>query len=331
MKRILIALLIACCIIGSFPSVAYADTDDPDSTPTIEEVNVYRNLLEDGDRLIVVYANIPYGTPPSTDVTDTFIWQLVDTDNTTVLGTTVGYAFFNDGYGYNVYAFYFSAADNLTWGEQYIIRLKGNPAVFDNPPSYDYYISASDYTSLTTSADNKVALAATVIALATNLNSEWGLDSDEYLTAEVEVGTVLSLYGEAFFRGAIYGLQGLAPRAFSVSVGDIEAPDREWDEEYSENLTSQWSGTWIETAQEAGAALFGTTYDLTSILLVLLLCVGTFVGNVMITQSPWDALVDVGFVGVICARLGLYPLGFLGLLVALAWIFIGIKIFGIGR
>jgi hypothetical protein len=172
---------------------ARADTPYPDSTPTLEQVDVYRNLLETGDSLYVIYANIPYATPPDTDITDTFIVRLIDTDGTTVLGSTVGYAFNDDGYGYNVWSMYFPAADGLVWEALYTLRLSGNPAVFVTPPIYNVSIAASDYTDLTTQAENRSALAVRILALADDLDNKWGLAATASLLVESEAGTVLSI------------------------------------------------------------------------------------------------------------------------------------------
>lgn len=314
---------------------AYADTPDPDSTPTIEQFNVYRNMRESGDLLVLVYANIPYSDIPDTPVTETFIWSLIATDNVTELGSTVGYAYNisthqADGYGYNVFSMYFDA-DNVTalgiiWGTSYTIRLSGNPAVFDTPPIYNYTISASAYSDLTTQADVQDELGLRILTIAKDLNSKWGLSATYSLVTELEAGTALSVYGEAFFRGAIFGIQSLAPGIFSVVIRTISVPERTWDPEYSENVTRQWEGTWIETAQEGGKALFGTTYDLLSIIMLLVMSGGLLIGNIMLTGDHWNGLIDVTAFGIIGARLGMYDLAFLILIAALCWIYISAKI-----
>jgi len=310
---------------------AYADTPDPDSTPTVEGAYVYRNLLETGDRLFVVYANIPYATPPDTLVSNTFIWRLMSTDGTTELGSTVGYAYHDRGYGYNVYSFYFDAAESITWGQEYIVRLTGNPAVFDDPPTYNFPLSAADYTVFEDSDLNKAELTNRIIILAADLDINWALASDYSLLIDEETGTYLSIYGQVVFRGAIYGVQALAPDAFRTSIVDINAPDREWEETYSENLTSQWSGTWVETAQEAGGDLFSLEYDLLSIIILIVVCFGVMIGDVMLTGDHWNGLIDVAVVMILGARLGQYGIGFLGLIAALAVIYIGAKIWGVMR
>jgi len=106
MKRAWLLLVLIPLILVATP--AYADTPDPDSTPTLVKADWYRNLLEPDDRLLIWEANIPYAIPPTTLVTETFYWELIDTDNVTVLGTTTGYAYHDNGYGYNVYSMYFS-------------------------------------------------------------------------------------------------------------------------------------------------------------------------------------------------------------------------------
>jgi len=323
-----IFLIILAVFLGATP--VYADTPDPDNDPTIEEINIYRNLLVTGDWLTLIYANIPYGIPPSTSVSQTFIWRLMHTDNVTELGDTIGCAYNDDGYGYNVYSMYLSAtevgAKGMVWGTPYTIRLSGNPAVFDTPPIYNYVVNAGDYSTETVQSNVQAELASRIFVLAADLDTKWGLSTIYSLLTQNETATVLSIYGEAFFRCAIHGLQSMAPTAFSVIIRVIDVPSRNWTSEYSTNLTNQWAGTWIETAQEAGDALFGTDYNLLSIIMLLIMCGGLMVGNIMLTGDHWNGFIDCALLAVVGARLGMYDLGFLILLTALCWIYISAKI-----
>ena len=331
MKRlrsgILLALL-AAILLSAMP--VYADTPDPDSNPKLEDTNIYRNLLEPGDMLAIIYANIPYATIPDLPVTQTFIWRLISTDNVTEFGSTVGYAYNDDGYGYNVYSMYFTAAEftalGIVWGTSYNIRLSGNPAAFDTPPVYNYPINASDYSSLTVTADVQAELAARILTIAADLYNKWGLASIYSLLTQNETATVLSIYGEAFFRGAIHGLQAMAPTVFSVVIRAIDIDPREWSDNYTANLTSQYTGTWVDTAQAAGKTLFGTDYDLLSMIMLLVMAGGLLIGNIMLTGDHWNGLVDVALLGVIGARLGMFDLALLILAAAICWIYIGAKI-----
>lgn len=331
MKKLMIsivALLIA-IVFSLFPcGNVLADQADPDSVPTVD-IYCYRNLLETGDVLIYLYANIPYASLPDEPVNAAFVWRLIDTDNTTELGSTTGYPYNDLGYGYNVYSMYFSAADALTWGAAYTIQLSGNPVVFDDPPLYNFPITSSDWTTYTTQADNRDELELRILITAGLLYSQWGLTADTALVNEQEIGTVLSLSGEAFFRGAIYGLQALAPGVFYVVPEEITAEDRTWTENYTSNLSSQYTGTWIAISQQAGADLFESSYDLTSVILCVVLLVVLFFGSLVVTGDHWQSLINVCLIAVVLGRLGLYEATFLGMIAALCWLYISSKVWGL--
>lgn len=331
LTRILIIIgMLTAFILVAVP--VHADTANPDSAPTLELKKVYRNLLATGDYLYIWEANIPYATPPSTLVSETFTWNLVALDGTTVLGSTVGFAYHTSGFGFNCFSLYFSASEattlGLVWGTAYILRLNGNPSVFLTPPVYNFAFSASDYTSLTDSAENKSALASEILQIASDLNVKWALASDYFLTDESETGTVLSLYGQTVFRGCVYGCQSLAPTAFPTVIEDINATDRSWNATFSGQLENQWSGSWVETARNASITLFSTAnYDLGGIMILLVACVALVIGNMALTNDVWMGLIDVAFLLTACTRLGVIGLGILGLIASLCVIYIGSKIF----
>jgi hypothetical protein len=300
----------------------------PDINPTLERLNIYHNLLETDDVLLVWVHNIPYTTLPTYKVGDAYTWQLLDTDDTTVLGYVTGYAYHEDGYGYNVYSMYFSAADGYVWGTAYKLKLVGNPAVFSSPPTYTYTINAASYTGLTDSDENKAALAEEVLYLAGYLNQKWSLPSDDRLTLETEVGTVLSIEGENFFRGAINGLQGMAPAAFRFAVSDtLGIVDRSWNTTYVTALEGQYAGTWVETARNASRNFMGTgSYDLMGMGLLLMAGVGVVIANVVTTTDHWAGLIDVGFMLVVASRLDIFPLVYLVLIMVLCFLYIGMRL-----
>lgn len=325
MKRLLFAILI---VLVAWATPVFA-TDLPDSDPYVELKQVFRNNAESGDRTVVFLANIPYTTLPSDPVNQTYIWKLIDTDNTTVLGSTTGYAYNDSGYGWNVFSFYFSAADNLTWGQDYILRLSGNPAEFADPQDYDFDILSSDYTSYTTQADNQQALADWVIARAGELNVKWGLTTSESLVAEGDAATYLSVYGSTLFRGAIYGIQSLAPQVFDVQVSAVSITNRTFGTDYADNVTGQYSGTWIDTARDAAADLFGKDYDLLTIIIVLGTCIILIIGSIVLTGEAWSGLLFVAAALVVYGRLGFYPFVFGILIGAICILYTGAKLWKI--
>lgn len=314
------------------PGRALADQANPDSVPTMT-ANVYRNLLETGDQLYIFYANIPYGTVPDALVTEAFLWNLIDTDGSTVIGSAIGTAFNDSGYGYNVYSMYFSAADAPTWNQAYTARLSGNPTIFDTPPIYNFELDSGDFSALTATASVQDELALRILVIAEDLYNRWGLTALNTLILAQETGTVLSLRGETFFRGAIFGLQAMAPSVFQIGVGTITATDREWDTAYTENISTQHAGTFVETAQTAGADMFNKGYDLLSIIFMSVLVVAVVIGNVMITRNVWSGMVDATLVAVLFGRIGVPAalLSFLGLIGATSWVYISGKVWGIWR
>jgi len=325
MRRILLVLgILAVFILSAVP--VYADMPDPDSAPTITRMDIYRNLLETGDMLYIWEANIPYATTPDYKVSDAYVWQLLD--GGTVLGASSGFAYHTDGYNYNVFSMYFSAADfvakGMIWNTAYTLRLSGSPAIFVTPPAYNYAVSG--YTTYTTQADNRLALTDTIILIASDLNNRWSLTTDYYLTSEIETGTVLSTYGEIVFRGAVYGVQAMAPSAFAYIVSNLEITDRTWGTNYTTNLTNQYSGTWIETARNASMDFLGTSYDLTSLIILLVACIVIVIGNLSLTADHWNALLDVGFLLVIASRIDVLPLIYLALICAICFIYLGMRI-----
>jgi len=270
MKKYMIAIapFFALLAIILYAVPAYAFIDSPDSTPTIESKKAYRNILETGDMLIIVYANIPYSSEPEIAVDDAFIWRVRDGD--TLLGCAVGYPYNSNGYGYNVYAFYFSADDAPTWGEAYTLRLSGTPYAFEDIPEYNFTLQGNDYSNLTDSDDVKAELASDILTIATDLDNKWALETGYSLLLEVETGTVLSIYGEAFFRGAVYGIQALAPSLFRLQYLDMDAEDREWSETYINELEAQWNETWVGDAREAGKSVLDVDFNLFGIILTLI-------------------------------------------------------------
>jgi hypothetical protein len=309
MKRRLFAVLAAVVMVLALAAPALA-IPLPDSAPSIDERYAYRNLLETGDMLLVVKSNLPYATPPTTTVSQAYVWRLFSADGLTEYGSTTGYSYHNYGYGYNVWSMYFPAATAPAWGGLYNIRLSGNPTAFSTPPVYNFYMLPGDYSSLTATDDVKTELATRVIFLANDLNTKWA---------------ALSLYGESFFRGAIYGLQAMAPAGFQVIVNTIAQPDRTWTPTFATGLTNQYNG-WLKTAQDAGKELFKTDYDLLSMIICLALTFGVVIANMAVGAGKWDGLIDATLVLVFSARLGLIGLGYIALFEALCILYIGIKL-----
>jgi len=331
MTRKLVQLMMACLIVvvalATVPAMPVLAAALPDDTPSIISKKCYRNLLEAADFLVVIEANIPYAVPPTDPVTEVFLWDFIDTDGVTVLGSTVGWPYVDSGYNYQCFSMYFSAAEGLIWDPtpSYNLRLSGNPLAFVTPPIYNYSITSSDYSTLIVSSEVQAELTLDILIMAADLDIRWGLPTS--LRTDDETGVTLSTFGQAYFRGAIYGIQNLAPQLFPLTVTTIDLTDRTWTDSYVTTLENQWVGTWVQTAKAAGGTLFAVAYDLLSIILLLGCIIGVFIGNTMVTNNHWNAAIDVAFVMVVTAKLGFYGLGFLGLVAALSVIYLGMRLF----
>jgi hypothetical protein len=317
-------LILSALILTAKPALAI---DLPDSTPTIISVNCYQNVLETGDYLSIIYENTPYTTTPDIDYSEAFVWRFMDTDGNSELAQALGYDYFDSGFGYNIISFYFSKSDAPAWGQNYQLTLSGNPVAFATPPEYIFQITSSDYSSAT-AATVKDKIAAKALILAKNLDNKWGLTSDESLLLEIESGTVLSIYGEAFFRGAIYGIQAIAPSLFRLEISNIEAlSDRTWGTEYTSNLTTQYSGTYIQPAMEAGNSMLGVDYNLFGILGTLAICALIIFANWYLAGGNlWRCFIEATPPLIISTRLGLWGMGELGLIAAVGWLYISSKV-----
>jgi hypothetical protein len=319
-----VVLILAALLLIANPALAI---DLPDSTPKVISVDCYRNVLETGDYLAIIYENTPYTTIPDINYSESFIWRFMSTDGNTELAQALGYDYFDGGYGYNVISFYFSQADAPAWGQNYNLTLSGSPTAFGNPPKYNFQITSSAYSSAG-AATVKEEIASNILLIAADLNNKWVLTSDESLLLEIETGTVLSIYGEAFFRGAIYGIQAIAPSLFRLEISNIAAlNDRTWGMEYTSNLINQYSDTYIQPAMEAGNKLLDVDYNLFGILGTLAICALIIFANWYLAGGNlWRCFIEATPPLIISTRLGLWGMGELGLVAAIGWLYISSKV-----
>lgn len=278
LMRYLSLIVFTLVFIIATPIMAVAN---PDSAPSISDIHANVYLLEDGDVLIYGQSDIPYASPPSVDVDETYIIRLVDTDNVTQLGSYVPYPQFDNGYNEGVFGIYFTAADNLTIDQPYIIRISQNPAQFPSPQSWDYVMSLNSWTNETTQDNNQTELTINIISIAEDLETA----HDVTLLESSVGGTVLSdPTGETYFRGAIYGLQAMAPDLFLVQSLTWDTTDRAWTTDqfdaYSENL----SGTFIDTATDNLSAAVGMD---TPTLMTMIFVIPVMVGAAIVTSIKW--------------------------------------------
>lgn len=323
---LIILVILAASLIIAAPVFAIAN---PDSSPTIVNKWVWRNVLTTNDKLVILETNIPYSVTPAVACSEAFVWRLLGTDGTTPLGEALTYDFNDSGYGYNVVGFYFYPTDNFTWATNYYIELSGTPSAFTTPPTYVYQLTSSDFSSLTDEEDVEDDIETKILSVANSLDAQWALGVTYSLLEESELHTVLSTYGEAFFRGALYGVQGYAPDVFRIifnNIDDSVLTNRTWTDAYSGNLSSSNNTGNIGTGMQAGNDLLDVDYNLFGLLLTLGAIAGVTIVGLVISGDWWGSI--SGGIGpmIIFTRMGLFGMGELALIAALGWLFLSAKV-----
>lgn len=276
-----LALLAILCLILSllFPLKVYA-INNPDS---VEFINTYcfRNLYESGDFLIVSHYNIAYASTPTTSVDNAFVFRLMDTDGSTMLGSNTAYPFADNGYGQGVVSIYFPAASAPTWGSAYILMLSESPVYFASPVDWTYTLTSADYTSETTQAGNQAALATKVLDIAMDLEIAW----DATLLDLTDAGVCLSSTGESYFRYSIPGLQVMAPTLFYYYVQSPDFTEETWGTNQSTNYTTRFDDSWVGQAIDDAASLFQINTSMIGGIFILGACIAFIVVSAKTFQT----------------------------------------------
>ncbi len=299
MKWLRIGLILACVIVPLLVGSAVFAINPPTSDPSVSQLHVNRYLIVEDDALFYGIYDIPYDDLPTVPASDSYIFRLLDGE--TELGTITPFVLFDNGYRKGVFSFYFDELDD--WGEPYTIRISQNPAYFDTPESWDFVIPSSAYTTREARADNQTELTINIIAMAQYLEAYL---TEYTLLEDSPGGTILSSpTGENYFRGAIYGIQAMAPDLFLVQVLEIDTTDRTWTTDQFDEYEARFEGTWVEEDTEATASQFGiTTQMLMSLIFVLPICLGAIIVSSIKFQKA-----EPGFVFSVLAMTGAAVMG----------------------
>jgi len=283
MKKLIAILVVAITATVMLPLAVYADPALPDAID-IPKIYVNTWVIEEDDVLIIAEYNLQYDpTPVPADPADVnFIFRLIDTDGVTEIGQALPYPYFNTGYGYGVVSFYFSAADALDWGENYIIRIYGNPSKFATPPVEPFVIASGDYTALTDHEGNQAQLADRIREIAGDLEVEWNAT----LLGESDIGgdDVLTGAGQGYFAHVIQGLQVMSPSLFLVQKLSVDTSKRVWGTSKSDTYKNFLNGTDIKAGIDAVA-------DAINIPSILLMGIPILIGCVFFiwkSQQKWQ-------------------------------------------
>lgn len=296
MKRLVAVLLAGVFVLLTvLPVLAQATQPQPDSMAVVS-AHGFKDLAETGDVSVIVHWNFKYPDDYTSDnysdlapASLAFQLDLYDTDGTTLLGTASPYVyapFLTNGYQTGVSAFYFSAADNVSADEPYVVRLQESALYFASPATANYTMTvATDWAN--SDADG---MYSHVIQLCDLMVAEFPLIS---LKTATDVGVVFSSYGEAYFRAAIPGIQTLCPQLFYIQ--DY------WPEEmtvtpYDQTLQDQYSIRMQGSELMRGSTRLGAHFGVTGNFVLGFFILGACIGCGVVTMKKGWGL-EPGLVG----------------------------------
>ena len=260
---------------------------------TIGNVNIYRNLIESGDRLIIFTSNIDWENLPNDNVRTMFMFRLMDADGTSVIASTQPYYAYNGGYYLQVAGFYFPDYSVIEWGEEYQIRIDGNPSKWYTISDVRaiYNISGVEYTEQSSQENNQTELEAWIINVTSLLENDWlnYMSLAPLITTNTSGNQVLTNPGQAYYLNTIQNINLMAPSLFSSGaeinpiIPDNPMPEIPASPSLIERWENQYEGTWVQESFQALGDLFHVNWrTITSIL-----CLVIWVIFAAISQMKW--------------------------------------------
>lgn len=229
-----VSLLVAAVVLLLL-SVGVLAIGNPDVV-TIEDVFVFRNLLETGDQLYFVRYNVTYAVTPSEDPEDTWQLALYDSSGALVAARALNY------FGHNIISIYLDSDDALAWEGTHTARVMGMPSVFgtldEGVNMRTRGITPGDY-------DEGGSIGTVMVAQAKILEADLGalLTADDRLDDD----------GYIYFTKAVANLNSMAPEIFEAATRGMEADYQSWNRTYLTTLESH-----------EGSRLRGAVQDISS-------------------------------------------------------------------
>lgn len=216
-RLILLPFVILTLLMVASPALAFLTAPTSMSFPSVK---VFRYLVESGDVAVIFEYKCEYSTYPDTYASNSLIFKMFNGADLLNTDSPYPYRIFeNNGY-WGVGLFYFSAADNLTWGSAYTLTLQQLPAYYDPAASVNRDINVTDYCAETTQLGNQQALYDYVMEICDRWHEDYldGMTTPISLKTATDMSIVLSAYGEAYFVNALPGLQTMCPQLFAIQT-----------------------------------------------------------------------------------------------------------------
>jgi len=279
-------------ILLSFFIPKYALATALPTSMSIISAKAVRNTVIPGDIAFVFHYNLVYTPPPypTDSATNTILIRLYDTNGTTLLSSSVPYNYFDYGYGQGMGLFYFAVDPTGGMAKAYIINISGSAAFFDPLPApYSYTLTSSDYSSLTLQVDNQALMTSYILASCTILEIARPLYP---LHGATDSGIVLSAIGENYFRGALPGIQSIAPTLFFTQSFVPTSTNITYTDNLSTTYGGRLTGTDIMTSFNNWGTSLGTTGTFLFGLLFFGVCVALMIWT---SRRNWG--VEPGILG----------------------------------
>ena len=324
-----LTIIIMSLVFSSVPVLA--DPANPDSTPTITDIHVNQYVASSGDIMITGLYNIPYATLPTLGADQNFIINLISPVDGSVLGSIApfNYSGFKNGYNEGAFSLYFSTAtvtaEGIVWGNNYIIQIAENPSQFASPLTWNYAITSGDYTTFTTNALNQTDLASQVFVLGSALATDYSVTLFNNAGTN---GATLTATGEAYFRGAIPGLQDLAPELFIIQTGETDTSTTSWTTAAFDAYITQFNGTWVGTALSSTGTQFGMSGNMAAgLFFIVPLCLFCLIFSGMKFHTTDPGLISASLVLEMGAIMGWVPAPLFATIFQLMGIYVGYLLF----
>lgn len=306
-----------------FAGIALA-ISNPDSisfgTDNTTSYKVFENVNETGDMLFVAEGFVYYATEPTDyNANEAFLFQLVDTDNTTILIARP----IND-YGDRPISIYQDAdqvdALGLVSGTGYVLRLCGNPSIFPTLTgnSVSVTLTEEDYVDQSVGKDSVTPtdndLRNFCILMAQDIQ-DYDVPTSDYVTPIQGYNYLTTTGGQIFIEG-IPNLYNICPILFQYGSQVVSGDEPESTGSYAAVLTplNKWGETTANGLTNIGVFL-GINQALAGsvVLFLLVILLAVYVYNK--TQSGITVLLMVASTPFLGGYLGLMPM-------ALAFIFV---------
>lgn len=235
----------------------------PDSVPTIDVVDIYKNVLVSNDQLVIGQYDVPYAAVPTETAAQSIILRYLDSTSVEVANTVpvvfnmTGYTG-EKGYNHGVFSMYLEPVDAPTWNSAVSINLVGNPLLAWVPAAPNVLYNSVTWHATTVTGATRALLKSKILAYGATISTYWSVD----LTTNPSAGQKLSTDGANYFTQVIPGLRLMVPELFADSSSTPEFTEKTYVGSFRTTLKNRWVGTTWETKFQNDAAAWHVSEDL---------------------------------------------------------------------